>query len=39
VATIKDALSCLEIDGLKIQEEVALTLLSGSETSIISNIK
>jgi hypothetical protein len=34
-----DALSCLDIDSLKIQEEEALTLLSGSENSSISNIK
>jgi hypothetical protein len=36
---VADALSCLEIDSLKIQEEEALTLLSGSETtvSVISN--
>jgi hypothetical protein len=33
------ALSRLEIDGLKIQEEEVLTLLSGSENNSISNIK
>jgi hypothetical protein len=38
VATVADALSCLDIDSLKIQEEEVLTLLSGSEKSI-SNIK
>jgi hypothetical protein len=41
VADIADALSPLEIDSLKIQDnkEEALTLLSQSENSIISNIK
>jgi hypothetical protein len=36
-----DALSCLEIDSLKIQDKEAesLTLFSGSENSKISNIK
>jgi hypothetical protein len=35
---VVDALSCLDIDNLKIQEEEVLTLLSGSENnSIISN--
>jgi hypothetical protein len=33
------ALSRLDIDGLNIQEEEVLTLLSGSENNIISNIK
>jgi hypothetical protein len=39
VITDADALSRLEIDSLKIQEEEVLTLLSGSETtaSVISN--
>jgi hypothetical protein len=36
---VADALSCLDIDSLKIQEEEVLTLLSGSESSSISNIK
>jgi hypothetical protein len=36
---VADALSCLEIDSLKIQEEEVLTLLSGSENNSISNIK
>jgi hypothetical protein len=39
VATVADALSHLDIDSLKIQEEEVLTLLSGSENSNISNIK
>jgi hypothetical protein len=39
VATIEDALSRLEIDSLKIQEEEVSTLLSGSEKNSISNIK
>jgi hypothetical protein len=30
---------CLDIDILKIQEEEALTLLSGSENNTISNIE
>jgi hypothetical protein len=34
-----DALSHLDIDSLKIQEEEVLTLLSGSENNSISNIK
>jgi hypothetical protein len=38
-----DALSCLDIDRLKIQEEEeeeeSLTILSGSENNSISNIK
>jgi hypothetical protein len=38
VATVADALSCLDIDSLKIQEEEVLTLLSGFENSSISNI-
>jgi hypothetical protein len=37
--TVADALSCLDIDSLKIQEEEVLTLLSGSEINRISNIK
>jgi hypothetical protein len=36
---VEDALSCLDIDILKIQEEEAVTLLSGSENNSISNIK
>jgi hypothetical protein len=36
---VADALSRLDIDSLKIQEEEALTLLSGSENNSISNIK
>jgi hypothetical protein len=41
VGTIADDLSYLDIDSLKIQEnkEEALTLLSGSENSSVSNIK
>jgi hypothetical protein len=41
VATNVDALSHLDIDSLKIQEETeaALTLLSGSKNNSISNIK
>jgi hypothetical protein len=41
VAAIADALSCIDIDSLKIQEdkEEVLTLLSGSENNSISNIK
>jgi hypothetical protein len=41
VAVIADALSRLDIDSLKIQEETqkVLTLLSGSENNSISNIK
>jgi hypothetical protein len=40
-AAVADALSCLDIDRLKIQEETSevLTLLSGSENNSISNIK
>jgi hypothetical protein len=36
---VADALSCLDIDSLKIQEEEVPTLLSGSENNRISNIK
>jgi hypothetical protein len=36
---VADALSCLDIDSLKIQEEEVLTLLSGSENNNSSNIK
>jgi hypothetical protein len=36
---IADALSRLDIDSLKIQEEEVLTLLSGSQNNSISNIK
>jgi hypothetical protein len=38
---VADALSCLDIDSLKIQEESqeVLTLLSGSENNSSSNIK
>jgi hypothetical protein len=41
LVSVTDALSCLEIDSLKIQEikEEVSTLLSGSENSSISNIK
>jgi hypothetical protein len=39
VPTVADALYRLDIDSLKIQEEGALTLLSGSENNSISNIK
>jgi hypothetical protein len=38
VGTVADALSCLDIDSLKIQEEEVLRLLSGSEINSISNI-
>jgi hypothetical protein len=38
VVIIVDSLSCLQIDSLKIQEEEALNLLSGSVNSNISNI-
>jgi hypothetical protein len=38
VDTVVDALSRLDIDSLKIQEEEVLTLLSGSENNNISNI-
>jgi hypothetical protein len=36
---VADALSCLDIDSLKIQEEEVLTILSGSVNNSISNIK
>jgi hypothetical protein len=36
---VTDALSRVDIDSLKIQEEEVLTLLSGSENYSISNIK
>jgi hypothetical protein len=36
---VADTLFCLDIDSMKIQEEEVLTLLSGSENNIISNIK
>jgi hypothetical protein len=36
---VTDALSRLDVDSLKIQEEEVLTLLSGSENNSISNIK
>jgi hypothetical protein len=39
VAIVADALSRLEIDSLKIQEEEVLTILSGSEINSISSIK
>jgi hypothetical protein len=39
VGTIEDALYRLDNDSLKIQEEKALTILSGSENNNISNIK
>jgi hypothetical protein len=39
VVTVADALSHLDIDSLKIQEEETLRLLSGSEDNSISNIK
>jgi hypothetical protein len=41
VASVADALSCIDIDSLNIQEkeEEALALLSGSENNSISNIK
>jgi hypothetical protein len=39
VAAVADALSRLDINNLKIQEEEVLTLLSGSENNSISNIK
>jgi hypothetical protein len=37
--TLEDALSRLDIESLKIQQEEVLTLLSGSENNRISNIK
>jgi hypothetical protein len=39
VMIVADALSHLDIDSLKIQEEEVLTPLSGSENNSISNIK
>jgi hypothetical protein len=39
VSIVADALSCLDIDSLKIHEEEVLTRLSGSENNNISNIK
>jgi hypothetical protein len=41
VGSVVDALSRLDIDSLKIQEETeeVLTLLSGSENNSISNVK
>jgi hypothetical protein len=39
VVNVADALSRLDIDSLKIQDEEVLTLLSGSENNSISNIK
>jgi hypothetical protein len=39
IADVANALSGLDIDSLKIQEEEVLTLLSGSENDGISNIK
>jgi hypothetical protein len=39
VSTVADALSHLDIDSLKIQEEELLALLSVSENNSISNIK
>jgi hypothetical protein len=39
VGTVADALSHLDIDSLKIQEEEVSTLFSGSENNSISNIK
>jgi hypothetical protein len=36
---VADALSRLDIDSLKIQEEELLKLLSGSENNSISNVK
>jgi hypothetical protein len=39
VTAVADALSCLDIDSLKIQEEEVLKLLSGSDNNSISNIK
>jgi hypothetical protein len=39
VDTVADTLTRLDIDSPKIQEEEALTLLSGSESNSISNIK
>jgi hypothetical protein len=39
LAVVADALSRLDIDSLKIQEEEVLTLLSGSENNSISTVK
>jgi hypothetical protein len=39
VRTVVDALSLLDIDGLNIQEEEVLTLVSGSQNKSTSNIK
>jgi hypothetical protein len=39
LAVVADALSRLDIDSLKIQEEEVLTVHSGSENNSISNIK
>jgi hypothetical protein len=39
VGTVADALSHIDIDSLKIQEEEVFTLLSGSENNSTSNIK
>jgi hypothetical protein len=39
VVALADALSRLDIDSLKIQEEEVLTLLSGSENNSIISIK
>jgi uncharacterized phosphosugar-binding protein len=39
MAVVADALSRLDIDSLKIQEEEVLTLLSESGNNSISNIK
>jgi hypothetical protein len=39
IAAVADALSSLDIDSLKIEEEEVLRLLSGSENNSISNIK
>jgi hypothetical protein len=39
IGIVTDALSRLDIDSLKIQEEEVLTLLSGSENNSISDIK
>jgi hypothetical protein len=39
LVAIADALSSLDIDSLKIQEEEVLTLLLGSENNSISNIE
>jgi hypothetical protein len=39
VGTLADALSRLDIDSLKIQEEEMSTLISGSDNNSISNIE